>query len=127
MNYCFIGTETIIHYINKETFSFSTFFILSEGLSDTEKLFLLLKHKTDTETVHSRYMFISTYIVDLLHGHGPICVINKTVSLYTRACSFTTRIVSFLFKIFIFEQTKKYHLHFSFTYSRFSRMVRRLG
>ena len=125
MKYCYIGTETIIHCSNKETSSI--FFSLSDGslslLSDTEKLFffLLLSVQTYAEEVQSRYMFVflQTCIVDLVSGHGPIGVIDKTerVSLYARACLFTIKKkYSFNFKIFYFQTntTKKNHLQFLF-------------
>ena len=63
MNYCYIGTEIIIHCINKEIFSI--LFSLSDGslLSDTEKLCFLLKRKTKRlkRFVHDTCQFTVKY------------------------------------------------------------------
>jgi len=115
MKYCSIGTETIIHCSNKETFS--NYFLAA----DTEKLFfLLLIVKICAEEILSRYMFvyIQTCIVDLISGPGPFYVINKTerVSLYARACFFTNKKKFFLFQNLLFsnKQIAKNHLQFLF-------------
>ncbi len=82
-------------------------------LSDTEKLFfLLLIVKICAKEILSQYMFvyIQTCIVDLVSGHRPFYVINKTerVSLYACACFFITKKIFFLFsKSFIFKQTNR--------------------
>jgi hypothetical protein len=124
MNYCLIGTETIIHYINNYTFSFFIFYTLSDGLSDTEKLFLLLIHKTFIETVLSQYMFLLMCLVNLLDGHSPICVINKTEFLCTRARVLYYYInYSFYFKSLFSNNQKQLVHNFSFTISILSRTV----
>ena len=91
MKYCYIGTETIIHCSNKDTSS-SNYFLQPVGwlslLSDTEKLFfLLLIVQTYAEEVlsHDTCLFILTCIVDLVSGHSPIDVIDKTESFSVRA------------------------------------------
>ncbi len=122
MNYCYIGTGTIIHLLIKKLF-----FSLLDGslLSDTEKLmFLLLKCKNMASRSFWRYMYvcIRTCIGDLIGEHGPICMDEQdreSFSVRARVYFYHWKLF-FLFKNFIFRTNKKQFITISFLQFQYS-------
>jgi hypothetical protein len=81
MNYCYIGTETIIHLLTKKLFSYLFFVVCRMALSfirHRETHLLVTEMQKYTKkillTIYVRILYIRTCIGDLIGGHGPICM-----------------------------------------------------
>ena len=81
MNYCYIGTETIIHLLTKKLFSYLFFVVCRMALSfirhrETHLLATAMQKYTKKIllTIYVRILYIRTCIGDLIGGHGPICM-----------------------------------------------------